>query len=94
MGRRIAKVHQHAIAQILRNMPLVARDDLATGSLIGHYAGMIVFGVELLGEGGGPHQVNEHHRQLAALAGTQSRVFQSRVERLGIWYGRAKTFRL
>ena len=44
----IAKVHQHAIAQILGNMPVVARDDLMTGGLIGHHASMIVFGIELL----------------------------------------------
>ena len=55
MRSRIAKVHQHTIAQILRDMPLVARDDLVTGRLIRHYAGMIVFGVELLGERRGPH---------------------------------------
>src|SRR3989442_3984845 len=68
MGDWIAKVHQHTIAQILGNMPLVARDDLATGGLIGPHPGMIVFGVELLCKRCGPHQVNELHRQLAPLA--------------------------
>jgi hypothetical protein len=29
---------------------------------------MIVFGIELLREGRGPHQVDELHRQLAPLA--------------------------
>jgi hypothetical protein len=49
-------------------MPLVMRNDLLTGGLIGHHAGMIVFGVELLGERRGPYQVNEHHGELATFA--------------------------
>jgi hypothetical protein len=48
MRDRIAKVHQYAISQILRNIAIVACDDLATGGLIGHHPGMIVFGVELV----------------------------------------------
>ena len=68
MRSRIAKVHQHAITQILGNMPLVARNDLVTGGLIGSHASMIVLGVELLREGRGPDQVNELDRQLAPLA--------------------------
>jgi hypothetical protein len=53
-------------------MPLVAGDDLLTGRLIGHHAGVIVLGIELLREGRGPHEVNEHHRQLPTLDGTDA----------------------
>src|SRR5262245_10028924 len=67
MGSGIAKVHQHAIPQVLGDMPFVARNDLLTGGLISHYPGMIVFGVKLLRECRRPHQINEHHRQLAPL---------------------------
>src|SRR5262245_29918760 len=48
-------------------MSFIAGDDLVTGGLIGHHAGMIVLRVELLGEGGRAHQVNELHRQLPPL---------------------------
>src|SRR5262245_1228642 len=68
MRGRIAEVRQHAVAQILRNMSVVAGDDLPTGGLIGHHPTVIVLGVELLGKGDRPDQVNEHHRQLPTLA--------------------------
>jgi hypothetical protein len=74
MRGRIAKVHQYAIAQILGDMPVITRDDLATGSLIGHHPGVVVFGVELLRECRGPHQVNELHRKLTAFAVSGSRI--------------------
>src|SRR5262245_38279242 len=64
----ITKVHQHAITQILSNMPLIACDDLMTGRLIGHHTGMILFRIELLGKGSGAHKVNEHYRQLTPLS--------------------------
>src|SRR6266704_975251 len=90
MGDWIAKVHQHTIAQILGNMPLVARDDLATGGLIGPHPGMIVFGVELLRKRGGPLQINELHRQLAPLAVRPSSVERraSRVRRGYLFFPR------
>ena len=68
MRSRIAEIRQHAIAQVLGDMPLIARDDLLTDGLIGHYAGMVVFWIELLRKGRGPHQVDEFHGQLAPLA--------------------------
>jgi hypothetical protein len=58
----------------LGDMPFITHNDLTTGRLIGHHPGMIVFGVELLGEGGGPHQVNELHGQLAPFAVSGSSV--------------------
>jgi hypothetical protein len=55
MRNWIAKVRQHAIAQILGYMAFVARDELATGGLIGYHPGVVALGVELLGERCGPH---------------------------------------
>ena len=48
MRHRIAKVHQQAIAQILRDMPLIAVDHLGAGLLIGPHHLPQLFGVELL----------------------------------------------
>ena len=64
-------------------MPLVVRNDLLTCGLIGHHAGMIVLGIELLREGRGPHQVNELYCQLTPLAVSGSSVYglESRVRR-------------
>ena len=52
MRLRIAKVDEQAIAQILRNMPVKALDDLGTGGLVGAHDLAQVFGVELPAESG------------------------------------------
>src|SRR6516162_5585260 len=43
----IAKIHEQAVAEILRDMPLKALDNLGTGSLVGTYHLPQVFGVEV-----------------------------------------------
>jgi hypothetical protein len=66
MGLRIAKVHQQAIAEILRDMPVKALDDLDTAGLISQHDLAEVFWVELTSEAGGVCQVTEQHRELTA----------------------------
>ena len=66
VSRRVAKIDQQPIAEILGNMPLVACDDLGRGLLIGAHYGAQVFGVELAGELRGAYQVTEQHRELPA----------------------------
>ena len=65
----IAKVDQQAIAEILRNMPVEALDDLGTGLLIGAHHLAVVFRIELTGKAGRVDQVTEQHRELAAFGG-------------------------
>jgi hypothetical protein len=62
---RPAKIHQQAVAKILRDMAGVALDDVGTGLLIGPQHGTQVFGVELARETRGVSQVAEQHRELA-----------------------------
>ena len=62
----IAKVHQQAIAQILRNIPVKALDHRGAGLLVGPHHVAPVFRVELPGQAGRVHQVAEQHRELAA----------------------------
>jgi hypothetical protein len=61
----IPKVDEQAIAQILRNVPVKALDDLRTGALVGTHDVPQVFGVESGGEGCRAHYVTEQDRQLA-----------------------------
>jgi hypothetical protein len=69
----IPKVDEQAIAEILRNVPVKALDDLRTGALVGAHDLPRVFGVELGGEGRRAHHVTEQDRQLAALGLTGRR---------------------
>ncbi len=64
MGARVAKVDEQTIAEILRDVPLKALDDLGGGLLIGAHYMTQVFGVELLAQPGGVDQIAEQHRQL------------------------------
>src|SRR5438034_2301823 len=49
-------------------MPLKAADHCGTSLLIGTYHLAQLFGVKLLRESCGAHQITKHHRQLAPLA--------------------------
>jgi len=80
MSLGIAKVHQQAIAEVLRNVAIKALDDLGTGVLVGAHNLAQVFWVELAGEACGIHQVTEQDGELAA--------FGVRRRRRG-WYGEA-----
>jgi len=66
MGLRIAKIHEEPIPKELGDVPVIAANPLRTGGLIGTDYVPILFGVELVGESSGVHQVTEHHRELAA----------------------------
>ena len=63
---RPAKVHQQAIAEILRDVARVLVNDLGRGRLVGAHDLAQVFGVELLGEFRGVGEVTEHDGELAA----------------------------
>ena len=63
---RIAKIDQEPISKELGDMPLIALDDLGTGSLICTDHVPILFRVELAGEYGRVHQITKQHGELAA----------------------------
>jgi hypothetical protein len=52
---------------MLGNVAVIALDHRGAGLLIRPYHLPQLFGIELLGEGRGAHQVTKHHRQLPAL---------------------------
>ena len=58
----IAKVDEQTVAEILRNVPVKAPDDLGTGTLLGAHDFPQVLRVEGGGEGRGAHQVTEQDR--------------------------------
>ena len=62
----VAEVHEQAIAEILRDMPLKASNHLGAGLLIGPHYLTQLFRVELAGERGCVYQVTEQYRELAA----------------------------
>jgi hypothetical protein len=63
---RIAKIDQQPIAEVLRNVPVIARDHPGAGVLIGAYDLAQVFGIKLASQCCRVHQVTKQHRQLAA----------------------------
>ncbi len=65
---RVAKVDEHAVAEILGNVSIEALDARGAGLLISGYNFGQGFGVETLGELSGADQVAEHHGELAVLA--------------------------
>src|SRR5438034_3100755 len=71
----IAKIDQQAIAEILRNMPVKALDDLSTGRVVRAHDLPVVFWIKLTGEHGRIHQVTEEDGELAPLGvgGTRPR---------------------
>src|SRR5262249_24693657 len=66
MRLRITKIDEQAIAQVLRNMAVKARNDRGTGRLIGPDYVPPVLGIKLAGEGGRIHQVTKYHGELAS----------------------------
>jgi hypothetical protein len=65
MRLRVAEIDQEPVAEILRNMPLKALDNLGTGGLVrAHYLPQ-VFGIKLRRQRGRRHQVTEQDRELA-----------------------------
>src|SRR6266498_3125239 len=62
----IAKIDEQAIAEILRNMPRKALDDLGTGGVIRADHLAEIFGIELGGESCGLDEVAEEDRELTA----------------------------
>src|SRR5262245_43859558 len=64
----IAKVHQKAIAQILRDIAAKALDHRRTGFLVGSYHLPQVLRVELDSENCRIHEIAEHHCKLASLS--------------------------
>ena len=77
VGAGVAKVDEKAIAEILRNMPLIALNDLGCCLLICPYHLAQVFGVEFPREFRGADQIAEHDRELAAI-GVWNRLFDGR----------------
>jgi hypothetical protein len=67
MCRRIAEVDQQPIAQILREVAIMALNNLATGLLILLHDRAVVFGIQLCRQCCRAHEVTEQHRELAAL---------------------------
>ena len=59
MGHRIAKIHQHAIAEVLRHIAVKALDHLGAGLVIGAHHVPKVFGVQVARQPGRVHQVAE-----------------------------------
>ena len=67
MGLRIAEVHQHAVAHVLRHEPAEALHGLGDALLIGRNDLAQVFRVHARRERRRADEVREHHRDLAAL---------------------------
>ena len=67
VGLRPAEIDHQAIAQVLRNMAVVARHHIAAGALVGLHQVAQVLRVELLGQRAGTDQVAEHDRDLPPL---------------------------
>ena len=66
MRLRIAKVHQQAITEVLRNVAVKALDHVGAGGLVGAHHLTVVFRVELPGEGSRVHQITKQHCELPA----------------------------
>ena len=64
---RVAEVDEQPVAQVLRDVTLVALDDRGGGFLIGAHDSAQILGVEALGEIGRAHQVAEHDCELPSL---------------------------
>ena len=67
MRLRVAEVNEKPVAEVLGDVPLVARDDLGAGRLIGADDLSEVLRVQPGGERRRADQVAEHHGELAAL---------------------------
>ena len=67
MGLRVAKVHKHAVAHVLRNEPAEPPHSLSDALLIGGNNLAEVLGVRAPGERRRTDKVGEHHRNLPTL---------------------------
>ena len=67
VGLRVAEIHQHAIAHVLRHEPAEAAHGLGDAFLIGRNDLAQVLRVHARGECRRTDEVGEHHRDLAAL---------------------------
>ena len=67
MRVRIAEVHQQPVAEILRDVTFILRDDLTACSLISAHSIAKVFGVQPVGQIGGSHEVAEQNAEVAPL---------------------------
>src|SRR5262245_4603265 len=67
MGLRIAKINQHAVAEILRDKTIVAAHDLGDALMIGCNDLAQVFRVHKRRKCRRTNQVREHHRDLPPL---------------------------
>ena len=82
MGLRIAEVHKHAIAHVLRYEPAKALHGLGDALLVGGNDLAQVLGVHASRERRRADQVREHHRDLAAFGGVLGlRLGQRRLRR-------------
>ena len=73
----VAKVDEQSIAEILRDMALIAGDHCGADVLIGPHHFAPVFGVELAGEHRRVDQVAEQHSELAAFGLRNTRICRS-----------------
>src|SRR5262249_12131371 len=78
MRQRVAEVNQQAITEVLGDMPLIARNHLRTGPLIGPYYLPQFFRVELVSQTGGVDQITEQHGELATFGVGKVRHWSSR----------------
>ena len=65
---RIAEVSKDAVAQVLGEIAVVARDRAGAGVLIGTHDVADVFGIGTGGEFGRADEIGEHYCELPALA--------------------------
>jgi hypothetical protein len=83
MSLRIAAVHEEPVTKELRDMPIVALDNVGTHPLICTDHVTPVFWVELAGESSGVHQITEHHRELPSFRIGRRRGSNGRCDRRG-----------
>ena len=68
MGPRVTEVDEQAVAQVLSDVPLVTRDRLGGGLLVGAHHVAQVLRVETFRQRRRAHEVAEHDRELTALS--------------------------
>jgi len=60
-------IYEQAITEILSKVTFMSVNDFGTDLLILLHDHPVVFGIKLRRECRGPHEITEHHRQLAPL---------------------------
>jgi hypothetical protein len=89
MGVRVAEVDEQPVAEVLRDMPLIAGDHLGAGVLVGPHHLPPRFRVELAGQHRRVYQITEQHRELAAFGLRRTRL-RSMLGPLGLWDARRR----